>query len=534
MRWFVEHRWIVVVLVLLFCWGAVVNTHRVVGAELTQDNLLTLVKLGIDDDAIVAKIQKDGIGFLVDDATLDNLKNAGASEAVLKALRVAPKAKPAAAAGQVVTFQDVLKLLSLGIEEEAILKRLEKSPTVFVLSDEQVAELKKAGASEKLIALLKNVRPASPQAAELITDIALILDCSGSMRETTSDGKTKMDVAKTVVADLIQKIPGGLNVTFVIYGHELFGNADDPRNCQAVKVARPLSKLDDAGRTELSELVAGLKPTGGTPLALSLKVAGEELAKNKDAFCGIVLLTDGLESCKGNPNEEVAALLGKLKLSFGVNVVGLGVNEDGDAALKAIADAGNGKYYDADDAGELADSISAIAKELEVKAKPAEIKVVMRRAIIVHKPAIEEFPELGEIQLISRGLGSTSTDGKGGYEEEIRVPSATTKYEILWVAKDKELGSVAMLRDQVFAERKLVEIKPEEHLGMVRIRGEGQPKKAIEISRPGSLGSVDVAVRTKKFGQILVVPVGKWNILVDDNRIEEGFEVEPGKLHELE
>ena len=354
------------------------------------------------------------------------------------------------------------------------------------------------------------------------------------MKEVTKGGETKMEAAKRVVADLIQKIPEGLNVTFVIYGHEVFAPADNPRNCQAVKVARPLGPLDAPGKSALSRLISGLKPTGATPIALSLKVAGEELAKDKDAFCGIVLITDGLESCKGDPAAEAAALLADLKLSFGVNVVGFGVKADEDAPLKAIADAGKGKYYSADDANALADSISSIAKELAVKAKPAEKKVTMRRAIIVHKPAIEEFPALGEIRLISRGLGSTSTDGKGGYGEEIRVPSATVKYEIQWVPKDKELSPVSILRDQVFAERKLMEIKTEDYLGMVRISGKGQPKKGIEISRAGELGSVDVASRSKKFGQILVVPAGKWNILVDDEKIEEGFEVEPGKLHELE
>ena len=366
-----------------------------------------------------------------------------------------------------------------------------------------------------------------------VSDLALILDCSGSMRELTTGGETKMAVAKRVMTDLVSKIPAGLNVTFVIYGHEVFGGADDPRNCQAVKVARPLAPLDDAGRSELVALIGRLQPTGATPIALSLRTAGEELAKN-NALCGVVLVTDGLESCKGDPAAEAAALVAKLNVSFGVNVVGFGVKAEENAALQSIANAGRGRYYAAADAKALTDAVAAIAQEIQAKAKPAEKKVTMRRAIIVHKPAIEEFPALGEIRLISRGLGSTSTDGTGGYEEEIRVPSATVKYEILWVPKDKELGSVAILRDKVFAERKLVEIKPEDYLGMVRINGKGKPKKSIVVSRAGGLGSTERATECKRFGQVMVVPVGKWDIWIDDDKIEEGFEVEPGKLHELE
>jgi hypothetical protein len=503
---------------------------------LDEPGVLTLLELGFDDETIVDRIKEAGLAFQISDEFVEKLKAAKASEVVVKTVQEAGKTKaaPAADGDPPITFDQVLKMLALRMKEDKVLQRIARTPPVFVLSAAQEDELVQAGATPKVIAALKGDRPLPAAAAELITNFALVLDCSGSMRETTKEGVTKMEAAKRVMTELIKKIPNGLNVTFVIYGHEVFGKADDPRNCQAVKVARPLSKLDDAGKAELSELVAGLKPTGGTPIALSLKVTGQELAKDKDAFCGIVLITDGLESCKGNPTEEVAALLGNLKLSFGVNVVGLGVKADEDAALKAIAEAGKGKYYDADDAGALAESISEIAKELEVKAKPADKKVTMRRAIIVHKPAIEEFPALGEIRLISRGLGTTSTDGMGGYEEEIRVPSDTTKYEILWVPMDKEMSAVAILRDRVFAERKLVEIKPEDYLGMVRITGKGKPKKGIVVSRAGGLGSTERATECKRFGQVLVVPAGKWDIWIDDNKIEEGFEVEPGKLHELE
>lgn len=500
--------------------------------QLAEKDVAALIELQIDDEAIVAKIQKSGLAFSADDAAIERLKTAGASEAVLKAISDAGSAKPPAASGQDITFEDLLKLVSLGIDDESILKRLQKSPTVLTPSAEQVAAFKEAGASDKLIAAMQGVRPLSPQAAELITDFAIVLDSSGSMKEKTPEGETKMEAAKRVVTDLVQKFPDGLNVTFVLYGHEVFGRADDPRNCKAVKVVRPLSPLDAAGKSQLGSLIAGLRPTGATPIALSLKTAGKELSKH-DTFSGLVLITDGLETCNGNPAAEAAALAAN-RCTFGVHVVGFGVKPEEDKALKEIADAGNGKYYSADSADELSDALQKLRQELEVVAKPAEKKVTQRRAIIVHKPPIEEFPALGEIRLQSYGLGSVSVEGKGGYEDEIRVPSATVEYDIFWAPKEAGMSQVAMLRKQVFTDRKLVEIKPEDYLGMVRVNGAGKPKKAIEISRPGNLGSRDVATRCQKFGQIMVVPAGKWSILVDDNKIEEDFEIEPGKLYELE
>ncbi|MGI8980792.1 MAG: vWA domain-containing protein [Pirellulaceae bacterium] len=520
----------VLLVCLLVAASTLVRLSAAAEEPLKEAGLQALLELKIDDEVIIARIKKSGLAFAGEEAALQRLAEAGASPAVLGAIREAGAKKSAGGGAAAITYSDVLKLLQLEIPEEQILKRLAKSPTVFTLSKEKIAELKAAGASEKLLTALQTAREISPQAAELITNFALVLDCSGSMKEKTKEGETKMEAAKRVVADLIQKIPEGLNVTFVIYGHEVFGGAEDPRNCQAVKVARPLSPLDAAGKSDLSRLVAGLKPTGATPIALSLKVAGEELAKDKDAFCGIVLITDGLESCKGDPAAEAAALLANLKLSFGVNVVGFGVKPEEDAALKAIADAGKGKYYGADDAAALADALGKLSDDLDKAAKPPKKDVSNRRAIKVLKPDVE-FPPYVEIRVLSRGLGSTSVVAKGKYGDEIRIPSATEKYEILWVPKTGE--PVAMLKDFTLAERKVIEIKPEEHLGMIKVNGKGTPKKGISVYQRG-LGSTRRLAECKKFGEIMVVPAEKVNVSVDDEDIEEGLQVEAGTLHELE
>jgi hypothetical protein len=504
---------------------------------IAEAGLASLIDLKIDDEVIIARIKKAGLAFAADEAALKRLADKGASEAVLAAVREAGAKKPAAGGGAAaITYGDVLKLLQLEIPEEQILKRLAKSPTVFTLSAEQVAELKGAGATDALIKAMKAPREAPPEAAELITNFAIVLDCSKSMEAKTSDDETKMAAAKRVVADLIKKIPNGLNVTFVIYGHEVFAKADDPRNCQAVKVARPLSKLDDAGKTELAELVESLKPTGGTPIALALKVTGEELAKDKDAFAGIVLITDGLESCKGTPNEEAANLLASLKLSFGVNVVGLGVKEDEDAALKALADAGGGKYYDADDADGLADSLAAIAKELEVKARPAEVVNTSRRAIKILQPKVE-MPEMGEIVLVvTEGPIKEARLYKKGsitkYGEEIRVPSSTEKYDVVWYPKAGE--AILMVKGISLPERKVIEIKPEDYVGFIKVNGEGTPK-SIHAAAKDAPGVLSFSTqRATKFGEIMVVPVGSYDVYIDESVIEEGLKVEPGKLYELE
>src|SRR5438067_7978188 len=122
--------------------------------------------------------------------------------ALVSGVQAQVAAQPNATAASAVTYEQVLQMLALAIDEEAILKRLAKSPTLFTLSADQVTALKKAGASEKLLAAMQTARPASEAAAELITDVAIILDCSGSMREATRDRRTKMAVAKQVITEL--------------------------------------------------------------------------------------------------------------------------------------------------------------------------------------------------------------------------------------------------------------------------------------------------------------------------------------------
>ena len=498
-------------------------------AALTEEAIVSLIDLQIDDAAIIARVKKGGLGFEPDQAALERLSQAGASEALLEAIRQsgAARTKPATAE-KAITFDDIIRLLELGIDDAAILKRLEKSPTLFVLDAEQIKQLQEAGASAALIEALQQERPASAQAAELITDFAVILDCSGSMKQKTKDGETKMAVAQRVVTDLIEAMPDGLEVTFILYGHKSVGNATDPRNCEVVEVVRPLGPLDAQGKGDLTALIAKLKPVGATPIALSLKTAGAELAQH-DTFCGLLLITDGKETCNGDPVAEAAQLAQDLKITFGVNVVGFDVGEDRDG-LEKIAEAGNGRYFNADTAEELSDVLSTLTQDLEKVATPPKKSVSNRRAVKVLRPEIE-FPACAQIRVITRGLGSISEVATGNYGDEIRIPSATEEYEIQWVPKTGE--PVAMLKKFTLSERKVVEIKPEEYLGLVQVNGNGTPRQGIDVYQRG-LGSILRLQHATKFGEIMVVPAEKVNVSVDGEDIEVDLMVEAGTLHELE
>lgn len=535
-KWVVGAALVSSLVLAIFCYG------QAPAKPLAETELVSLLSLGLDEATVVARIKKGGLAFEPSEVVQQKLKAAGASDAVLQAVREAAQAKPAASGMPAVTYDQVMQMLTLGIDEEAILKRLAAaSPTIFTLSPQEVAALKQAGATDKIIAAMQSAR-SSPVKASDITDLAIILDCSGSMQQATTGGESKMEVAKRVVSDLVQKIPDGLNVTFVIYGHEVFGPADDPRNCQAVKVARPLSRLGAAEKAMLSQLIAGLKPTGATPIALSLRTAGQELLKN-NALCGMVLVTDGLESCGGDPATEAAALAANLKLSFGVNVVGFGVKPEENATLQAIARAGRGKYYAAADAKALSDSIAAIAQEIRAQSKPADVVDVTRRALRILQPSTE-LPAMKEVFLVEAGQFSdpfhTKIASITKYGEYLGIPSATKKYDVVW------LGTVGrgvyLMRDYTLPERKVVDVQPASILGMVKVLGTGKAQVFAMSAGDKPAGPYIPLNQVEQFGDILALPAGMYDIYIirpdggswRTTLLEEGLPVQPGKVIQLQ
>jgi hypothetical protein len=318
----------------------------------------------------------------------------------------------------IVTYDKVLEYLKLEVKEEKILKLLENSPTHFTLSKEQVDELKKAGASEKLLEAMRKKVGAGGKHDEAIADFAIILDVSGSMRELTPEGKPKWDAAQKGAIDLIDSIPNGCRLTFVVYGHDV------ERKCESVDVVRPLSPLKPGDNVALKDYIHRLKPAGHTPIALALRKAGEELAKS-EAFSKVILLTDGMETCHGDPAKEAAQLLARNRNLKGVDVVGLGLNPKEAAEVAKIARAGKGKYYDAQNVAQLQEAFRGVKKESGLPAvAPAEVVQKEPAAPILRDEEINSTAPSSDVKspaalplgkVVAGRLGESDKTGKYHY-----------------------------------------------------------------------------------------------------------------------
>jgi len=277
-------------------------------------------------------------------------------------------------APQVVTYNKLIDYLQVMAKEEILLKMIDDSPTLFTLSPDQEGELRKAGASDKVITAIKS--KTSSAAIDFkpgdITSWVLILDCSGSMKDKGSDGETKWAAAQKAAIDLVQAIPEGRELSFIVYGHDV------SRACMAVDTLLPMTTIDASVREKVTASIKKLDAVGHTPIARSLQYAGQELKKCK-ALSRVILITDGMETCEGDPEKEAAALT-EYKLFTGMDVVGFDLKKEESDKVEAIAKKGRGKYYPAKTAKDLEKAMKVVAPPKEKAKEPIDERVLTPKA----------------------------------------------------------------------------------------------------------------------------------------------------------
>lgn len=176
--------------------------------------------------------------------------------------------------------------------------------------------------------------------------LEIILDVSNSMWGQV-DGRTKIDLAREALERALAELPAEVPVSLRAYGHRV-PHEEKEAACRDTELLVPPTP---GGAAAVTRAAAGLVPTGQTPIALSLRAAGDDLATAGGQGV-LLLISDGIESCGGDP-VSVAAELRASGLPVVVHTVGLGVEADAAAALSQLAAAGGGQYFDAATADDL-------------------------------------------------------------------------------------------------------------------------------------------------------------------------------------
>jgi Ca-activated chloride channel family protein len=154
------------------------------------------------------------------------------------------------------------------------------------------------------------------------TRILFVLDASGSMRQDW-EGEKRMDAAKKVLTEIVDqyRFDNKLEMALRVYGHQYDSKF---KNCQDTKLEVGFAATN---HEQLKAKLRSLDPKGYTPIALSLEKATTDFPTTEGIRNVIILITDGLESCGGNPC-ALSLALQKKKIFLRPFVVGMGIEPD--------------------------------------------------------------------------------------------------------------------------------------------------------------------------------------------------------------
>lgn len=207
--------------------------------------------------------------------------------------------------------------------------------------------------------------------------VVVILDASGSMLQKLGQSR-RIDIAKQALEQLVTKdLPTEVQFSLRVFGHK------EKDSCRT-DVEIPFAPLN---RAQAAAKVASITAMNlaRTPIAATLSLAAADLAAQPGPHL-IILLTDGEETCDGDPAKVIQAMTAG-GLDVRVNIIGFAIDE---LMLRETfrdwARLGHGQYIDAQDAAQLMAGMSQ-AVESSFQVLTAKGELIASGA--VNGPAIE-------------------------------------------------------------------------------------------------------------------------------------------------
>ncbi|NYT65018.1 VWA domain-containing protein [Alcaligenaceae bacterium] len=195
----------------------------------------------------------------------------------------------------------------------------------------------------------------------------IVLDASGSMWGQIN-GKPKLQIAREALATVLEGVPADMELGLIAYGHREKGNCNDIE-----VIIEPAAGTGPA----ITQAAANMKFLGKTPLSAAVKQAAEALRYTEDKAT-VILITDGLETCKADPC-ALGTELAQNGIDFTAHVVGFDLTDAEGKQVACLAENTGGQYIAASNADELRDAL---------------ISTVVQPVLMAEQPALEEEPEL--------------------------------------------------------------------------------------------------------------------------------------------
>jgi Mg-chelatase subunit ChlD len=181
--------------------------------------------------------------------------------------------------------------------------------------------------------------------------VEIVVDASRSMWGQIH-GEAKMSIAKNILQDVSYWFPQDLDLALRAYGSR---SPSENNDCGDSTLLVPFSEYN---REPIRSAISGLRPTGQTPIAFALDQAASDFG-SLQSDRAVVLVTDGIESCGGDPARAARDLA---EQGIMVHVIGFGLGNAADEdtwSLQAIANASGGRFVTAGSAAELKDALAS-------------------------------------------------------------------------------------------------------------------------------------------------------------------------------
>lgn len=169
-----------------------------------------------------------------------------------------------------------------------------------------------------------------------LTRILFVFDGSQSMMGRWESGQ-KITIARNLLINLVDSLQNVENVQLAlrVYGHQ---SVVPPQDCGDTRLEVPFGYNNG---NEIKQKLFKIDPKGTTPIARSLELSGGDFPTCTDCRNIIILITDGIEACDGDPCAVSMALQEK-GIVLKPFVIGIGLDMEFKKTFECV-----GQYYDA-------------------------------------------------------------------------------------------------------------------------------------------------------------------------------------------
>lgn len=165
------------------------------------------------------------------------------------------------------------------------------------------------------------------------TRVLFIFDASNSMTGSLDGSVRKIVSAREMLSQLVDSLEQNANLQMAlrIYGHQ---SPVPPQDCSDTKLEIAFA---DNNASRIKSKIQQTRPRGTTPIARSLEEAADDFPPCNNCRNIIILITDGIEACDGDPC-AIALYLYNKGIALKPFVIGIGLDVEFKEAFECMGD----------------------------------------------------------------------------------------------------------------------------------------------------------------------------------------------------